>query len=57
MCEHVVYQDVLCCRNVVRFHDTRVNVILFMPAKKVQPYLRRFSRKLADAKHRYLQIS
>ena len=40
-----LYQSILYDEIIVRFHGTRLNVILFTPVKKVRPSLRRFSRK------------
>jgi hypothetical protein len=37
---HRLYQDVLYCRNIVRFLGARGNVILFRPLRQILPSLR-----------------
>jgi hypothetical protein len=41
---HRLHQGILCFHIVVRFHGTRVIVILFTPIRELQPSLRRFAR-------------
>lgn len=41
--EHVLYQGILCFQNAIQFLSIRVDVILFMPIRKVWLFLWQFS--------------
>jgi hypothetical protein len=43
---HRLYQGVLYFKNIVKFHETCLSVISFIPVRKQRRFLRRFSRGL-----------
>jgi hypothetical protein len=53
---HRLCQGVVCCRHIMPFHGTRVNVIPFTPIRNVRSSMPRFLRNSPMLYSIYVQI-